>query len=505
MTHKSKVAEVVENGFDNLPGTPVYTFPHFEETSKSPIFNGHDPWSEIREAVSEKDIMNLRESLQKILSEKGNIPHNSGDLFHLTKNQDLDALSGGLNQVLPNVEDLLEPLPKIHIHHHQRSEGETIHPYYKEQLHTGEDVSDEFFPVENEDDWTLVAAAVQERDIMDLRQKLQFIGSNSITHPYTTEEIEAYLEGSLLPEELLVFENELAVNDELQSDVELNLELEEAIGEEDVMELRGMLGGIIRSQNSTTRTVAEIDSFLEGELDHGNYAGFVEEMADNQGLRNEVKLMQDVNASLTENDIMKLRSELQQVIHAISQHETQSVIPVATGRNMLRKVGTAAAILLMVFGFSFLFRQNESSIPEVYTQFYEPPGALSAFRSAGSRAGDYLSEGIACYNRADYQAALRYFGKIAPGDKVNPAAAFYSGASYQNLEKYAYAVAEYDKVILHKQSIFVEQAEWYRALSLLALGNTSQASSQLNQIVVRKGFYAKHAGELLATLERRKR
>ena len=137
MTHKSKVAEVVENGFDNLPGTPVYTFPHFEETSKSPIFNGHDPWSEIREAVSEKDIMNLRESLQKILSEKGNIPHNSGDLFHLTKNQDLDALSGGLNQVLPNVEDLLEPLPKIHIHHHQRSEGETIHPYYKEQLHTG--------------------------------------------------------------------------------------------------------------------------------------------------------------------------------------------------------------------------------------------------------------------------------------------------------------------------------------------------------------------------------
>ena len=503
MTHKPKVAEVVEHDFDSLPGE--HHNPHsYENHSSNPKkHNGHDPWKEIMEAISEKEIMSLRESLQMIAAEKVQDLSSSGDSFHLTEKHDFSALIDELNPGLPDVDDLSDPLPRIHLHHHKRIQGETIHEFYKEQLKTVEEVSDEISSTEFEEEWPLVKEAVQEKDIMELRQKLQFIGSNVSTHPFSAEEIGAYLEGSMSPGELQLFEDELALNPDLQADIELNQELEEAVGEEDVMELRDMMGDILRRQNSTTRDVAEIDAFLEGELSAEDYAEFVQEMFENKGLSDEVKLNREVNAALSESEIMELRNELQQISHDIYRQESKSVLPVAPGMRGLAKIGTVAAVMVLVFGFSILFRTSEPSTLEIYDRFYDSPRALSAFRSA-SNADDLLNEGIQFYNKGDYASALYCFGSIGQEREINPAALFFSGASYQNLQQFGNAVTEYDKVILHKQNLFVEQAEWYRALSLVGSGEFDKAGSQLNLIMVRKGYYYQNAGELLATLKRRK-
>ncbi len=505
MTHKPKDAEVVEHEYDNLPGDHLNPLSHEIENSNSPKLNGHDLWREIREAVSEKDIVNLRENLQTIVAEKEKNFLDPGDLFHLIEKQDIDSLSDGLNQEMPDMNDIFEPLPRIHFHHHQRSNGETIHHFYKEQLKPSDELADEPSSFVTDQEWALVAEAIQEKDIMELRQKLQFIENSTSTYSFSTEEIEAYLEGSMLPGELQAFEDELALNLDLQVDIALNLELEEAVAEKDIMALRELMGSLFQRQNSTPHGVAEIDAFIEGESDSEAYAEFVEEMNESQGLRDEVNLIKEVNSALSESDIVNLRSNLQHLSHEIYQQETKSFLAVSPALRNLKKLGTVAAFLLVVFGFSLFFRLNDPSVKDIYDQVYDSPRALSAFRSASSHANDYLSEGIALYNQGDYPAALHSFGKTDREGAINPVAAFFSGASYQNLEQLGKAVTEYDKVILHKQNLFVEQAEWYRALSLLGSGDFDKAEGQLSSIVVRKGFYSRNARELLATLEKKKR
>lgn len=504
MTHKPKVAEVVEHDFDSLPGDHRNPLSHENQSSNPQKHNGYDPWKEIMEAISEKEIMSLRESLQKIAVEKDQHPSGSADSFHLTEKQDFSALFDEQSPCFPEVDDLPDPLPRIHLHHHKRIQGETIHQFYKEQLKTEEEVSDELFSTEFEEEWSSVEEAVQEKDIMELRHKLQFIGKNVSTHPFSADEIGAYLEGSMLPGDLQYFEDELALNPDLQADIELNLELEEAVGEEDVMELRDMMGDILRRQNSTTRDVVEIDAFLEGELNGEDYEEFVREMYENKGLSDEVKLIREVNAALSESEIMELRNELQQISRDIYRQESKSVLQVTPGLKGLTKIGTVAAAMVLVFGFSLLFRTHAPSSLEIYDRFYDSPRALSAFRSA-SKADDLLNQGIQFYNKGDYASALNCFGSIGKEGENNPAAQFFSGASYQNLQQFSNAVTEYDKVILHKHNLFVEQAEWYRALSLIGSGKFDKASTQLNLIVASKGFYARNAGELQATLKRRKK
>ena len=58
-----------------------------------------------------------------------------------------------------------------------------------------------------------------------------------------------------------------------------------------------------------------------------------------------------------------------------------------------------------------------------------------------------------------------------------------------------------DEVIAHKETVFNEEAKWYKALNLVGLKMDSEAKIVLQEIIDDNQFYKKQAEEKLKELE----
>jgi len=104
-----------------------------------------------------------------------------------------------------------------------------------------------------------IEIAGSETDIMSLRATLTQIQKSELQAPVSIENIENYLSGVLSEAELASFEEELTSNNKLQQEIELIKNIDLAIRENDVMQLRGRLhdiAGQISSEKRTERSLA---------------------------------------------------------------------------------------------------------------------------------------------------------------------------------------------------------------------------------------------------------
>jgi hypothetical protein len=69
------------------------------------------------------------------------------------------------------------------------------------------------------------------------------------------------------------------------------------------------------------------------------------------------------------------------------------------------------------------------------------------------------------------------------------------------LNKYPKAVTEYSKVIDHGNNMFIEEAEWYKALCYLKMNKRAEAKKELLAVIDRRGHYQKDAKAILRKLK----
>lgn len=113
---------------------------------------------------------------------------------------------------------------------------------------------------------------------------------------------------------------------------------------------------------------------------------------------------------------------------------------------------------------------------------------------------DYLEKTMEIFSKGNNKKALSRFEVILEtyADDVN--ANFYAGLCYYNLKEYSSAESSFDKCIDSKYSNFTEEAEWYKAKSLLAGGKKKEALDLFSKIVDANGYYAPQAKKILSTL-----
>ncbi|HNX79929.1 MAG TPA: hypothetical protein PKJ24_08595, partial [Prolixibacteraceae bacterium] len=94
--------------------------------------NGKDHFFDLPDALIERDIMHLRDTLREIAGKRkqslkmGDVP------FDLTGQNNFDQVLEEAD--LEEISQLLagKPLPKIHLHHHRRAMAENQHQFYLE-------------------------------------------------------------------------------------------------------------------------------------------------------------------------------------------------------------------------------------------------------------------------------------------------------------------------------------------------------------------------------------
>ena len=444
---------------------------------------------EVHAAILEKDVLNLREKLKTVSkqSKNGNTPFGLLESF-----ENIQMLS----EKLPPAEliKFYDSLPKAHIYQHEIVSNENIHEFFREQNIPGletEIISDDFDDVDFELDG--LDEAILEKDILNLRETLGKV-SASVREQYSSEEIDRYIGGELTGHELERFKQELAVNSILQREVAIHRELEHALLELDVMNLREEISHLMKTETSWNVTEKQIEEFISGTLGGDELELFRAELSENTDLKAEVALRRNVDAAVGEKEIFMLRERLKHVQQEVKNKEIKSLIPDAKVQHMSWwRAGVAVVVVL--FAITGIFKNELGNIDQTYNRYYQGP-EWAPQRSVTAEL-DFLQQANSYFVDGEYEKALLLYDKAINEKEEKFVFQFYKAASLQNLARFEEAIPEYSKVIKHGDNIFVEEAEWYRALCYLKLEQKEAARKHLLAITNRNGYYAKDAKAIL--------
>ena len=491
MIPKTKLFEMVEDYCaDNLNKPKKIEFEN--ELKKNQELKDEVKFeNELQAAVIEEDVLNLREKLEKNAQEYSGNEKPAFDLF-----EDFADIRELTSTVPPEeLLDYYDSLPKVHVYQHELVSNENIHQFYKEQENAGleEDSSDEEY-----EDFGLAGLedALLEKDILDLRDSLTKV-AQTVQIQYSTEEIDEYINGELTGKALEEFEKELEVNSALQREVQIHHEMETALDEKDVSNLRDQLTQLMETETSWNVSEEDIEAFIEGSLEGEELEDFKAELEFNTDLKAEVSLRKNVETSIGETDILSLRDQLAQTKKEIESTEIKSLIPDSGSEKMhWWKIGAAVIVLMMAIG--GLLKNEISSTGQIYDNYYQS-AEWSSQRSVTSDMG-YLHEANSYYVNGEYQKAISLYNEALKKSNEKYVYHFYKGASLQNIGNYEKAIPEYTEVISQGDNIFIEEAEWYKTLCYIRLGEKDVVRKNLLAIIDRKGFYEKDAKAILRKL-----
>ncbi len=95
------------------------------------------------------------------------------------------------------------------------------------------------------------------------------------------------------------------------------------------------------------------------------------------------------------------------------------------------------------------------------------------------------------FNKGDYETANTHLSRVAEYYIKYAEVQLYYGITFLELEHYPLAKITFDKVLLHKNSGFVDDAQWYLALLFLKQNDLETCKTYLEQIPEDSNYYEK--------------
>jgi hypothetical protein len=470
------------------------------ELKRNPLLRSEmELWKEIQSAIQEKEVLTLRNKLQGVTQQQNTATVSGNDSFELTDEfSEIQEITDMLSS--EELINFYNSLPKVHAYHHVATSNENIHQFYKSQKESVNNRVDD-----EEDDLTDLdlaefeglEQAILEKDILQFRQTLQQV-AKSVEPQFTVEEIDEYINGELTGADLIEFENDMFQNRSLREEVTLHQEIDSAISENDIINLRGQISNILHTETSWNVSEKSIEDFIDGVLEGELLDEFLVELKDNTDLMAEVELRRQVNESISESDIFNLRNQLKAARESAEVKKVKMLIPESKITDM-KFWRSSVAILIVLLGIAGVLRNSFVSVDRTYDKYFEAP-AWSPERSLSDEITLLQRANISYLNGDDAQV-INILEQVPESNIEYPVFDFYKAASYQRLEKLEEAIAGYTKVINHGDNLFVEESEWYRSLCYLKTGNKEKAKTELLAVIERKGHFENDAKAVIRRLK----
>ena len=177
-------------------------------------------FAEVRDAMSEKEIMDLRSNLRSIANSIS---------IHERSFEEIENFVNG------ELEDEIATMIKEEMFENPALANE-IELQYE------------------------VNSAIEEYDVMKLRNRLKAIMANEYSHSKSIEEIDNYIYDEMDEYELAHFEEELMENSGLVEDLAFHKDVDKAVAEADVMALRAMLQQISMEEKEKNSEILGVNS-----------------------------------------------------------------------------------------------------------------------------------------------------------------------------------------------------------------------------------------------------
>jgi len=459
------------------------------ELSLNPELNNEmELWIDIGKAVQEKEVLSLRKELSKVATQHKPNFKNSESFEMLNDISDFQEISEILS-----AEELInyfDSLPKAHVYHQKTAPSENIHHFYKEQNGKGVD--------ENADDFDLsefegLEDAILEKDILQFRQTLKQV-AKSIQPQFGIENVDNYINNELVGDDFINFESNLIKNKSLQNEVKLQREIDSAIGESDIYDLRNQLTKILQTETSWNVRPQHIEDFVDGILEDNLLDEFNSEFVENLDLQTEVSLRRQVNEAIGEYDIFELRAKLKSAKETSEVKKKIMIIP-ETKMNKMHFWRNSVAIFLVLLGLAGVLTNELFNSDRMYEKYYSMP-SWSQERSLSNEI-TILQQANVAYSKGEYGRVIEILNQLPLVTSGNPVYQFYKAASLQSIKEYDKSIELYSKIIKQGDNLFIEEAEWYRSLCYFKSGDDERAKLELLAVIERKGHFEKDAKAIL--------
>lgn len=220
--------------------------------------------------------------------------------------------------------------------------------------------------------------------------------------------------------------------------------------------------------------IERIDRFLRGEMDKAEAQAFERALSENPELQQKMKIQQELVSYI---DLMGDQEVLANIrkVEGIYRSRKEGAIKKMP---WLRPALIAASVAILLFaGWWFLTPSSEPDV--LYANFYQPYELSFSSRDGGN--AETLLAASTAYNAEDYAQAITAFQSLPPElqtSKVKLAI----GISQMELSSFEEAQSLFDQIISVEDPLFMDQALWYKALSLLKQDELEQAKGVFQQL-----------------------
>lgn len=235
----------------------------------------------------------------------------------------------------------------------------------------------------------------------------------------------------------------------------------------------------------------QIDRFVTGKLDDAELWEFNHELEKDPRLAKEVELRASVYKAIADKQKMNLRESL------VAMRKEMQTKRFYIYSWKVQAIAAGIAVFLLIGGGLLTSVFDKSDNHQLYETYYHPESSLLSVRSGSYSDNTSLNLGMLSYDQGQYDESIEIFKTISD----NVVARLYCGFAYMNVKNYKAAITEFDYVMAHGDNLFIDQADWFRGLSLLADNQISKATTIFMNIANQNGAYHDKATNLLDELK----
>lgn len=242
-----------------------------------------------------------------------------------------------------------------------------------------------------------------------------------------------------------------------------------------------------------TEILKRIESYLKGTMNPEEKQAFEKELASDEDLRTSLEEYRLSYKYIEELGRLDLKDRLREIdASMVKDSETGKVIPLWVKRAL-----QVAAVALVAFGLFRVFGPSPSlTTDEAFSEYFNTYNSPGVLRDTNASQTLHWQKGVEFYDNGRFDEAIKEFEHPEAGIP-NYLRSFYLGVSYLSQEVPApgRALDAFDAV-LETENDYMEQARWYKALSLIGLKRIEEARTILKDIVS-SGAYNKAQAEKL--------
>lgn len=236
--------------------------------------------------------------------------------------------------------------------------------------------------------------------------------------------------------------------------------------------------------------------YIHDELDDETRKKFESDLKSDLKLQEAYKLYSKLEDYLLDKESIKIKESLDQARNRYVSRESK--------RKRMIWVYRAAAVFVILISAAIFYLmvidKPAVSNEKLFASYYNTYSLSVEYRSDISNLSEAFQAAMDNYETGNFETALTLFEQIIHTDKTETSALFFAGICSMELKDYDTAIEYFNKLIAANNLLFIQQANWYLALSYIQTDQIAEAAGVLQLIVKEYKFKHQEAEDLLEKL-----